>query len=56
MVFYDITVLIERHLRHQRRIPGSVVKQQTSLDIASLVFAIAGSICLLMLSIFDAFE
>lgn len=52
-VFYILTTLIERHLRHQRRIPGSVRKRQSVLDICSVVFAIIGSIGLILLSIFD---
>ena len=40
--FYILTVLVERHLRHQRRIPGSLRRRQTYLDIASLIFAEIG--------------
>lgn len=55
-VFYMLTVLLERHLRHQRRIPGSTTVQQTNLDIASVVFAVIGALGLIFLSIFDAFD
>jgi Frag1/DRAM/Sfk1 family len=51
-----LTVLIERHLRHKRRIPGSLHKRTTHYDIASVIFAIIGSLGLIFLSIFDAFN
>lgn len=51
--FYMLTTLLERHLRHQRRIPGSTRARQTRLDIASVVFAVIGAIALILLSIFD---
>lgn len=54
--FYILTTFAERHLRHQRRIPGSVRKKQTIYDILSVVFAIIGSLALVMLSVFDAFD
>lgn len=51
--FYILTVFLERHLRHQRRIPGSIRKRQTYLDIASVIFAIIGAAALVLLSVFD---
>lgn len=54
--FYILTVLVERHLRHQRRIPGSLKKKQTVLDIFSLIFAVIGAAALVLLSVFDAFH
>lgn len=51
-----LTVLIERHLRHKRRIPGSMHKRTTHYDIVSVVFAIIGALALIFLSIFDAFD
>lgn len=54
--FYISTTFAERHLRHQRRIPGSIRKKQTILDICSVICAIIGSLGLLFLSIFDAFD
>ncbi|KAK0549686.1 hypothetical protein OC845_003024 [Tilletia horrida] len=54
--FYILTTFLERHLRHQRRIPGSVKSKQTSLDIASVVLACIGALALVFLSIFDAFN
>ena len=54
--FYMLTTLVERHLRHQRRIPGSVRKRQTVLDVFSVIFAIIGAIGLILLSIFDDIE
>lgn len=54
--FYMMTTLAERHLRHKGKIPGSIRKKQTYLDIASVVCAFIGSIALIMLSIFDAFN
>lgn len=51
-----LVVLLERHLRHQRRIPGSLRKRQTVLDILSLVFAIIGSLGLIILSVCDTFD
>ncbi|SNX83065.1 uncharacterized protein MEPE_01771 [Melanopsichium pennsylvanicum] len=55
-VAYITTTFAERHLRHQRRIPGSIRKKQTILDICSVICAIIGSLALLFLSIFDAFD
>lgn len=49
-------VLLERHLRHLRRIPGSLRKRQTVLDILSLVFAIIGAIGLVILSVCDTID
>ncbi|SPO23313.1 uncharacterized protein UTRI_01991 [Ustilago trichophora] len=54
--FYILTTFAERHLRHKRKIPGSVRKKQTILDICSVICAIIGSAALILLSIFDAFN
>ncbi|PWZ00464.1 hypothetical protein BCV70DRAFT_199742 [Testicularia cyperi] len=54
--FYILTTFAERHLRHTRRIPGSIRKKQTYLDIASVCCAIIGSAALVLLSVFDAFN
>ncbi|SJX61898.1 uncharacterized protein SRS1_12882 [Sporisorium reilianum f. sp. reilianum] len=54
--FYILTTLAERQLRHARKIPGSVRKKQTILDICSVVCAVIGSAALILLSIFDAFN
>lgn len=51
--FYILTTLAERHLRHQRRIPGSTRKRQTYLDILSVVFCVIGAAALVLLSVFD---
>ncbi|CAD6889482.1 unnamed protein product [Tilletia controversa] len=54
--FYVLTTFLERHLRHVRRIPGSVKQKQTHLDIASVVFACFGAASIVLLSVFDAFN
>ncbi|EST07754.1 Frag1/DRAM/Sfk1 [Kalmanozyma brasiliensis GHG001] len=54
--FYISTTFAERALRHSRRIPGSIRKKQTVLDICSVVCAIIGSAALVLLSVFDAFN
>lgn len=54
--FYILTSLAERHLRHTRKIPGSVRKKQTILDICSVICATIGSAALILLSVFDAFN
>lgn len=54
--FYILTTLAERHLRHQRRIPGSIRKKQTILDICSVICAVIGCVALILLSVFDAFN
>ncbi|KAJ9478128.1 Protein SFK1 [Pseudozyma hubeiensis] len=54
--FYILTTLAERQLRHSRRIPGSIRKKQTILDICSVICAVIGSVALILLSIFDAFN
>lgn len=53
---YILTVLIERQLRHARRIPGSTRRRTTIYDIFSVIFAIIGGLGLIFLSIFDAFQ
>ncbi|EPQ31828.1 uncharacterized protein PFL1_00027 [Pseudozyma flocculosa PF-1] len=55
-LFYVLTTLAERHLRHQRRIPGSVRKRQTIYDILSVVFSFIGAAGLVLLSAFNAFD
>lgn len=52
--FYISTTLVERHLRHQRRIPGAIKRRQTWYDIVSVVCAVIGSLALVFLSVFDA--
>jgi len=52
--FYIATTLTERHLRHARRIPGSLRKRQTVLDVCSLIFAFIGAAGLVLLAVFDA--
>lgn len=51
--FYILTTLVERHLRHKGRIPGSVKKRQTVLDVFSVIFCIIGGAALVLLSVFD---
>lgn len=53
-VFWSLTLLTERWLHHIRRIPGSLNRHETNLDIASVVFGILGGLALLLLAIFDA--
>jgi hypothetical protein len=52
--FWALTLLTERWLHHVRRIPGSLRKHETNLDIASVVFGIMGGLALVFLAIFDA--
>ena len=49
---------MERYLRRVRSIPGNVQSSShaTKLDISSIVFAVLGGLCLMLLSIFDAFN
>ncbi|UZJ51750.1 hypothetical protein CBS101457_001070 [Exobasidium rhododendri] len=51
--FYLLTVFLERHLRHLRRIPGSLRKHQSVLDYFSVFFAIIGAIALIILSVYN---
>ncbi|KAN0066582.1 hypothetical protein ACQY0O_000676 [Thecaphora frezii] len=53
---YVLTTLAERHLRHKRRIPGSVRSKQTIYDIISVVFSFIGAAGLVLLSCFNAFD
>ncbi len=53
---YILTVLLERQLRHARRIPGSLIRRTTNYDITSVVFAIIGALGLVFLSIFDTVD
>ncbi|KAK4052807.1 hypothetical protein OIV83_002094 [Microbotryomycetes sp. JL201] len=52
--FWSITLITERWLHHLRRIPGSLNRHETNLDIASVVFGCLGGLALLLLAIFDA--
>lgn len=52
--FWAGTLLTERWLHHVRRIPGSLRKHETNLDIAAVVFGIIGGLALVFLAIFDA--
>jgi len=53
---FTMTLLFERWLRHVDRIPGTVRSRERTFDILAIVFGIAGSVALLLLSIFDAFN
>lgn len=56
-LFFTLTLIAERDLRHLRRIPGVLTRRfkYFNLDTIALLFGILGGLCLLLLSIFDAF-
>lgn len=49
-LFYTLTLLSERWLRHLRRIPGPLHKRDRDLDIAACVFGILGALALIILA------
>ncbi|GAA6049586.1 hypothetical protein NBRC10513_005926 [Rhodotorula toruloides] len=49
-VFYTLSLLMERWLRHLRRIPGPLRKRDRNADIVACIFGILGSIALVLLS------
>ncbi|GJN93145.1 hypothetical protein Rhopal_006192-T1 [Rhodotorula paludigena] len=53
-VFYILSLLAERWLRHLRRIPGPLRKRDRNADIAACVFGICGAIALILLTCFNA--
>ncbi|BGP42916.1 hypothetical protein JCM10449v2_006931 [Rhodotorula kratochvilovae] len=53
-VFYILSLLAERYLRHLRRIPGPLRKRDRNADIAACVFGIGGAIALILLTCFNA--
>ncbi|GAA5921006.1 hypothetical protein JCM3775_004045 [Rhodotorula graminis] len=53
-VFYILSLLSERWLRHLRRIPGALRKRDRNADIVALVFGIGGGIALILLTCFNA--
>ncbi|GAA6021191.1 hypothetical protein JCM11491_001601 [Sporobolomyces phaffii] len=52
-IFYTLTLLSERWLRHLRRIPGSLHKRDRDADIAACVFGILGALALVLLACFN---
>ena len=54
-LFYSLSLISERFLRHTRRIPGSLKRRETAYDIVAVVFGVIGGGALMFLSIFDAF-
>ncbi|GAA6060190.1 hypothetical protein JCM10212_005191 [Sporobolomyces blumeae] len=52
-LFYTLTLLSERWLRHLRRIPGPLRKRDRNADIAAAVFGILGALSLVLLSCFN---
>jgi hypothetical protein len=55
-IFYSLSLITERWLRHLRRIPGSLRRRETAYDITAVVFGVIGGLALLLLSIFNAFD
>lgn len=54
VIFWTLTVLAERWLRHIRRIPGTLQhKKITIASICSVVFGILGGVCLILVSAFN---
>lgn len=52
-LFYTLTLLSERWLRHLRRIPGALRKRDRNADIAATVFGILGALALVILACFN---
>ncbi|GAA5990005.1 hypothetical protein JCM5350_002365 [Sporobolomyces pararoseus] len=52
-LFYTLTLLSERWLRHLRRIPGALHKRDRDVDIAACVFGILGALALVLLACFN---
>lgn len=56
VVFLDLAFVSERWLRHTGRLARNTSKTQKVLSIFSIIFAIAGSAGLILLSIFDTYH
>ncbi|EGG04397.1 uncharacterized protein MELLADRAFT_44172 [Melampsora larici-populina 98AG31] len=54
-IFYTLSLLSERWLRHSNRIPGTIRRRETYWGIASLITGTLGGFWLLMLSCFNTF-
>lgn len=55
-VFLDLSFLAERWLRHTGRLARNTSTTQKVLSIISIIFAVAGSAGLILLSIFDTYR
>ncbi len=55
-VFLDLSFFAERYLRHTGRLARNTSLNQKILSIISIVFAIAGSVGLILLAIFDTYR
>jgi len=55
-VFYPLTLFAERWLRHVDRLPTTKRKREKASGIIGIIFAIYGSIALILLTILDAFN
>ena len=55
-VFFDLAFISERWLRHTGRLAHNTSKAQKVLSVFSIIFAIAGSAGLILLSIFDTYH
>lgn len=55
-IFYTLSLVAERWLRHLRRLPGVLRRRERYSDILAVVFGFLGGLSLLLLSIFDAFN
>ncbi|SCV69553.1 BQ2448_2573 [Microbotryum intermedium] len=55
-VFHSATVLVERWLRHTRRIPGSARPEVVRYGVIACVFSCLGSLALLLVPIFDIYR
>ncbi|ORY74742.1 Frag1/DRAM/Sfk1 family-domain-containing protein [Leucosporidium creatinivorum] len=53
VIFWTLTLLAERWLRHIRRIPGTLHKKETVADICSVVFGLIGGLALVLVSAFN---
>lgn len=53
VIFWTLTLLAERWLRHLRRIPGTLHRKETIADICSVVFGILGGVALILVSCFN---
>lgn len=53
LLFFSLTLIFERWLRHLRRLPGAIDDRSTTLSIVSVVFGICGGIALVLLSVYN---
>ncbi|KXS14432.1 hypothetical protein M427DRAFT_81918, partial [Gonapodya prolifera JEL478] len=53
VIFFLLSITIDRHLRHVGYLPPALRKREWWFAVLSIFFAFVGSICIILLTIFD---